>query len=124
MQEFPEFDYSQVLAEDAGAVMFTGEHVFSWMAIDFVEFSGWGDVVNAVAEFDDWGVLYGDNSEPIQGAAAVYYNDMYVDRDISMAVVEGSLKGVKTWVTSDYEHSGLRDGGSAVFERIDELARD
>jgi hypothetical protein len=55
-------------------------------------------------------------------AAAVYYNDMYVDREFSMQTA-GAIRGLQTWVTSEYEHNGLRADGPAVLGRLIGMVR-
>ena len=55
------------------------------------------------------------NEVPV--AAAVYYDDMYVDRELSMRTA-GAIRGLRTWVTSEYEHDGLRVSSGAVLGRL------
>jgi hypothetical protein len=55
-------------------------------------------------------------------AAAVYYNDMYVDREFSMQTAQ-AIRGLRTWVTSEYEHDGLRVSAGAVLNRLIEMCR-
>jgi hypothetical protein len=49
--------------------------------------------------------------------AAVYYDDMYVDRDLSMRTAQ-AIRGLRTWVTSEYEHDGLRVSSGTVLDRL------
>ena len=55
-------------------------------------------------------------------AAAVYYNDMYVDREFSMRTA-GAIRGLRAWVTSEYEHDGLRVSSGAVLGRLIGMCR-
>ena len=55
-------------------------------------------------------------------AAAVYYNDMYVDRELSMQTAQ-AIRGLQAWVTSEYEHDGLRVSNGAVLDRLIGMAR-
>lgn len=57
------------------------------------------------------------------GACAVYYDDMYVDRELSLEALESSLPGVTPWITSDYQHSGLRDAGALIFKKLIDLSK-
>lgn len=50
-------------------------------------------------------------------AAAVYYEDMYVNFNIAMETAS-EIAGIRLWVTNEYMHSGLRDGGSQVFDQL------
>ena len=55
-------------------------------------------------------------------AAAVYYNDMYVDRELSMPTAR-AIPGLQAWVTSEYEHDGLRVSNGAVLDRLIGMVR-
>ena len=54
-------------------------------------------------------------------AAAVYENDMYVERAFSLETAE--TIGAKAWVTSQYEHDGLRSWGEEVLGRLIAMRR-
>src|SRR5690606_19748500 len=47
--------------------------------------------------------------------------DAYVPREFSMATA-ALLPGVRTWVTSEYEHNGLRASGEGVLDHLLDLA--
>jgi len=127
-----EFDYrhtSLSINDDSQPTLFFGEMVFPWMPEDFAELSGVGMqmVANALAAKEDWNSLYvGEHMRKVLGdgtskaAAAVYHDDMYVDFDACMKVASrgGPLEKCNIWVTNDYQHSGLRDGGSQIFSKI------
>ncbi|HUX76264.1 MAG TPA: aminopeptidase, partial [Anaerolineae bacterium] len=49
--------------------------------------------------------------------AAVYYDDMYVERTFSEETAR-DVQGIKLWVTSEYEHDGLRSYGEQVLGRL------
>ena len=53
-------------------------------------------------------------------AAAVYTNDMYVDRHYSLETGQ-SINGIKIWETDDYEHNGLRSHGEKILLNLFEL---
>jgi hypothetical protein len=55
-------------------------------------------------------------------AAAVYYHDMYVDREFSMRTAK-AIRGLRTWVTSEYEHDGLRVSSGKVLDRLIAMSR-
>ena len=51
-------------------------------------------------------------------AAAIYDDDMYVERRFSEAVA-AKTKNLRTWVTNEFDHNGLRaDGDGKVFQRL------
>jgi hypothetical protein len=60
------------------------------------------------------------NEVPV--AAAVYYDDMYVDREFSMRTAR-AIRGLQAWVTSEYEHDGLRASGGVVLDRLIGMVR-
>ena len=61
----------------------------------------------------DWGALYDEGAlreSRVPMAAAIYYEDMYVDLELSLPTI-GRIRGLRQWVTSEYKHSGIRDDG-------------
>ncbi|MBX3067778.1 MAG: alpha/beta fold hydrolase [Cryobacterium sp.] len=104
------------------ATLLTGEHVRREWLDTVPGLKPWKQVAEIIAKHD-WPVLY--NRDKIQeskvvGAAAVYQNDVYVPLEFSMET--GALMpGVIPWVTSEQEHSGLRQG--VVLPRLIDLAR-
>jgi hypothetical protein len=131
-----QFDYqktSQLMSNDEPTLFF-GEMVFPWFPEDFSELSGIGlrAVAEALATKSDWGPLY--NAENMKAAlqdirtksaAAVYHEDMYVDFDESMKLTtrDGPLGKTKLFVTNEYQHSGLRDNGAALFSKLYGMAK-
>jgi len=52
-------------------------------------------------------------------AAAIYPEDIYVERRFSEETV-AAVRGLRPWVTSEYEHNGRRvDGGRVLGHLID-----
>jgi pimeloyl-ACP methyl ester carboxylesterase len=130
-----EFDYklSSAMNSDKRPTLFFGEMVFPWMPEDYAELRGVGlsAVANALATKTDWAALYdGDHMRKVlsdgtsKAAAAVYHGDMYVDFDACMKVTArgGPLEKCKVWITNDYQHSGLRDDGAMIFEKLYNMA--
>lgn len=50
-------------------------------------------------------------------AAAVYYEDMYVNFKLSMETAS-EISGIRLWITNEFMHSGLRDGGGQVLDQL------
>ena len=50
-------------------------------------------------------------------AAAVYYDDMYVERLFSDETAR-DIGNIRLWVTNEHEHSALRRHGEAVLGRL------
>jgi len=126
-------DYEASCLDDANPTFLAGEVVFPWMADgDYSELSGFGmqSLAHSLACKDDWNTLYDayhmrkvladDGTGVSKAAAAVYYDDMYVDFDACMKVTQrgGPLEKCKVWITNEYQHSGLRDDGVLIFEKI------
>ena len=53
-------------------------------------------------------------------AAAVYVEDMYVERAFSEETAR-SIAGMKVWATGDHLHNGLRAEGKKVLGRLLEM---
>ena len=47
---------------------------------------------------------------------------MYVPRELSMPTAE-TIRGLRTWVTNEYEHDGIRVSNGKVLDRLIALAR-
>jgi pimeloyl-ACP methyl ester carboxylesterase len=117
--EFAEFDPEPAIA-GAAPLLFTGEMIYPWMIDADPVLRPLREAADILAERADWPPLYDPtrlaaNEVPV--AAAVYYNDMYVDRELSMQTAP-AIRGLRTWVTSEYEHDGLRVSGGAVLDRL------
>jgi hypothetical protein len=122
--EFGEFDPEQAIAGTA-ALYFTGEMIYPWMIDADPVLRPLRETASILAERDDWPPLYDPtrlaaNDVPV--AAAVYYNDMYVDREFSIQTAQ-AIRGLRTWVTSEYEHDGLRVSNGAVLNHLIGMGR-
>lgn len=114
----------RALAADAPAPMFTGEMKQRWSFTDVAGMAPYTEVADALHAKSDWGALYDRDrlrANEVLVAAAVYFDDMYVDFDASMNVARWA-GNVRPWVTNQYEHDGLR-ADAAVFERLDAMTR-
>ena len=132
--EEAEYDYRLTSQEDNNRpVLFFGEMVFPWMAEDYAECGGIGctALAHALAAKDDWGPLYdADHMRTVLGdgrtrsAAAIYYDDIYVDFECCMKVTarDGPLEKCKVYITNEYQHSGLRDDGASIFNKLHGMA--
>lgn len=122
--EFPEFDAGTALAGD-GPVLFTGETIHPWMFETDPALAPLRETADLLARREQWPDLYDAaqlavNEVPV--AAAIYHDDMYVDTAHSLATA-GAVRGLRTWVTDEYEHDGLRVSGGRVLDRLVRLAR-
>lgn len=108
-------------AADADPLLFTGETMFRWMFEQIPLLRPFAEAADLLAAVDDWPPLYdlqrlAANEVPV--AAAVYFDDMYVDADLSLDTAR-RVGNVRPWVTNEYEHDGLRTG--AVIERLTDM---
>ncbi|KAL0428807.1 UNVERIFIED_CONTAM: Proline iminopeptidase [Sesamum radiatum] len=101
-------------------VLFTGEMIFPWLFDEIQALRPFKDAAHLLAEKMDWPPLYDvasliDNKVPV--AAAVYYEDMYVNFKLVMETAS-QIAGIRLWITNEYMHSGLRDGGGQVLDHL------
>jgi pimeloyl-ACP methyl ester carboxylesterase len=104
--------------------LFTGEHVYPWMFQDYGELAPLREAADIVAGHQ-WPSLYdpavlADIDVPC--AAAIYTEDMYVEREFSEETA-AQVAGIRTWVTSEYDHNGLRADGARVLGHLVDLVR-
>jgi pimeloyl-ACP methyl ester carboxylesterase len=104
--------------------LLTGEHVYPWM---FEELGGLGplrEAADLLAEHD-WPRLYDPDrlaANEVPAAAAIYAEDMYVERRFSEETA-ARVRGLRPWLTNEYEHNGLRADGERILARLIDLAR-
>ncbi|CAL9131758.1 unnamed protein product [Musa acuminata var. zebrina] len=107
-------------AKEGRPVFFTGEMIFPWMFEEIHALEHFKEAAHLLAEKKDWPPLYDIsrlNNNKVPVAAAVYYEDMYVNFKLAMETAS-EIAGIRLWVTNEYMHSGLRDSGCQVFEQL------
>ena len=112
--ELPEFDLS------ADPPLFTGEMIYPWMFDECRYLRPLKDAAELLAADADWPLLYDVEqlrTNDVPAAAAVYANDMYVERAFSEETAQ-TIRGRRVWVTDEYEHDGLRQYGEEVLDRL------
>jgi pimeloyl-ACP methyl ester carboxylesterase len=122
--EFAEFDAKTAL-DRGDPVYFTGEMIYPWMFENDPVLRPLAGAAELLAQRDDWPPLYDParlaaNEVPV--AAAVYFADMYVPAAFSVSTAR-AIRGLRPWITNEYEHDGLRVSGTAVLDRLIKLAR-
>lgn len=118
--EYPEFE-----PNPERIVYFTGEMVYPWMFDEYPQLQPLCEAAHLLAEFGDWPQLYDEavlSTNTVPCAAAIYYDDMYVERTYSEETA-AVIAGIKLWVTNEYEHNGLRADGEKVLGRLLEMVR-
>ncbi|MDJ0379894.1 alpha/beta fold hydrolase [Streptomyces sp. G-G2] len=121
----PRFDAAKTLAGD-DPLLFSGESIHPWHFTTDPALAPLRATADALAGRTGWQPLYDParlalNEVPV--AAAVYHDDMYVDTGHSLATARG-IRGLRTWVTDEFEHDGVRAGGPRVLDRLLALVRD
>ena len=106
------------------AELFTGEHIFPWMFEEYGALAPLREAAEILARHE-WPRLYdaerlAANEVPV--AAAIYAEDMYVERALSEETA-AHIRGIRTWLTSEFDHDGLRVEPERVLGRLIDLAR-
>lgn len=104
--------------------LFTGEHVFGSTFDDDSELRPLREAADLLAA-RDWPRLYDPGAlatTDVPCAAAVYAEDAYVEREFSEETAR-LVPTMRTWVTNEYEHNGLRADGGRILGRLIDLAR-
>ncbi|MFH8569860.1 alpha/beta fold hydrolase [Streptomyces sp. NPDC017993] len=117
--DFPEFDVDAALAGD-GPLHFTGEMMYPWLFDSDPALVPLKETAQALAERTDWPDLYDAGrlaANTVPAAAAVYFDDMYVDTAQALRTAE-RIRGLRVWVTNEWEHDGLRVSDGAVLDRL------
>ncbi|MGI8928855.1 MAG: alpha/beta fold hydrolase [Candidatus Limnocylindrales bacterium] len=111
-------------AEIEAEGFFSAEHVFPWMFEDYGWLRPHREAAEILAEHD-WPRLYDaealrHNEVPV--AATIYVNDLYVERAFAEETA-ATIRGLKPWITNEFEHNGLRADGDRVLGKLIDLVR-
>lgn len=99
---------------------FTGEMIFPWMFEQFANLKPLAKAAQGLAIKRDWPALYDLavlKRNQVPTAAAIYFDDMYVDINYSLETV-AQVANMHTWVSSDYDHNGIRVDGELIFNKL------
>src|SRR6266550_202003 len=101
---------------------FTAEHVYPWMWDDYSGLRGHKAAANLLADHT-WPRVYDPdrlrhNEVPV--AATIYANDLYVERTFAEETA-ATIRGLRPWVTDEFEHNGLRADPDRVLGRLIDL---
>jgi pimeloyl-ACP methyl ester carboxylesterase len=99
-----------------------GEHLHRTLFHEDTELAPFANAADLLAEHE-WNQLYfperlADADVPV--AASVYARDVYVPLDLSLETA-ALLPDCRTWITSEYEHNGLRADPAVLDHLIDLL---
>lgn len=114
-QQYPQFNYSA-----DKPFLFTGEMIYPWMFEQFNNLKPLKEAAAMLAEKGDWPMLYqpttlAENKVPV--AAAIYSEDMFVEMRYSLETA-AKVGNLKYWLTSEYEHNGIRMDGEHILDRL------
>ena len=103
---------------------FTGEHIFPWMFEDYGALRPHQAAAELLAQ-REWPRLYdpdalAHNEVPV--AATIYFNDPYVVREFALETA-AAVRGLRPWVTDEFEHDGLRADSDRIVGRLLDLVR-
>ncbi len=103
---------------------FTAEHVYPWMFDDYRPLQAHKPAAEILAQHE-WPRLYDAaqlavNEVPV--AATIYVDDLYVERAFAEETA-AAIRGLRTWITDEYVHNGIRADGARVLDRLIDLAR-
>ena len=104
--------------------LLTGEHVYPWMFEDYAALAPLREAADLLAD-REWPRLYEPETlarNEVPCAAVIYAEDMYVERSFSEQTAS-QIRGLRPWITNEYEHNGLRVDGGRVLGRLLDLAR-
>ncbi len=110
-------------AFDDDPTLLTGEHVRREVFLEDAGLRPWLEVADLLAAHE-WPALYDPahlKATTTPGAAAVYARDVFVPMTTSLETA-ALIPGLRTWITSEYEHDGSRASGGKVFNRLRDLA--
>lgn len=107
----------------ASRLNFTSEMIYREMFDEYPQLNLLKDAAEILASFSGWSSLYDldaleNNSVPV--AAVVYFDDLYVSRDLSLECAK-HIRGIKLWITNEYYHSGLKDDGETILSKLIQL---
>jgi pimeloyl-ACP methyl ester carboxylesterase len=122
--EFPEFDAAAALDGD-GPLLFTGEMIYPWMFENDPVLAPLAEAAEILARRDGWPALYDPGrlaANEVPAAAAVYAEDMYVPMEFSVPTAR-EIRGLRPWITNEYEHDGLRVSNGKVLDRLISIVR-
>ena len=98
----------------------TGEHIFPFQFDEDPALRPFTQVAHELAAKDDWSNLYAGLSGNYDAYAAVYTDDIFVPRELSLQTA--SAIGAQVFETDAYQHDGLRRHGAAVLGRLLDMA--
>lgn len=118
LADFPDFN-----PKKADTPLLTGEMCFDWYTELDPALQPVARATQLIADWTQWGPLYdldqlAANQVPV--AALVYTDDVYVDRDLSLAAAE-QVTNLHVWESDRWHHDGLGEAGAEIFARLHQM---
>lgn len=115
LADFPEFN-----PKKADTPLLTGEMCFDWYTELDPTLRPMTRATELLAAYRNWGPLYdleqlAANTVPV--AALVYTDDVFVDRDLSLAAAE-KVRNLSVWESDQWHHDGIGEAGAEIFQRL------
>lgn len=106
-------------------MLLTGGTIHPWMFTTDAASAPLRETAEVPAHREQWPDLYdagrlARNEVPV--AAVIHHDDMCVGTTHALASAR-AVRGLRTWVTDEYEHDGLRVSGGQVLDRLVRPAR-
>jgi hypothetical protein len=103
---------------------FTAEHIYPWMFEDYGALRPHREAAELLAQ-REWPRLYdpevlAHNEVPV--AATLYFDDPFVITDFARETA-ASIRGLRPWITNEYEHNALAADPERVFGRLHDIVR-
>ena len=124
-EEVPGFAKDAAPLDTSEPYYLTGEHFMHRVFDEDPGLAPLAEVAEILAKTTDATPVYfpealAENSVPV--AAAVYYDDMFVPRELSLQT--GELMGAHHYITNEYQHDGSLYSGGKVLDHLLKLLAD
>jgi len=115
LTEHPDFDPKKTTTP-----LLTGEMCFDWYPDLDPALQPMAEATEILAQYSNWDRLYdldqlAENSVPV--AALVYTDDVFVDRDLSIASAQ-QVNNLQIWESDAWHHDGIGEAGAEIFRRL------
>src|SRR5581483_4174030 len=104
--------------------MLWGEMLYPWVFEQYGPLQPLREAAELLAQHE-WPALYDAGvlaHNDVPAAAAIWVYDMYVARVFSEETA-GRIRGLRPWITNEFEHDGLRKDANRVLGRLIDLAQ-
>ena len=98
----------------------TGEHIFPFQFAEDPALRPFAAVAEELAAKEDWANLYAGLGGGFRAYAAVYTDDIFVPRELSLETADAL--GAEVFETAKYQHDGLRRHGAEVLGTLLDMA--